>query len=266
MRVVVNYGGGVNSTALLVEAVNRGERIDAVVFADTGGERPATYAYIERMSAWLVEHNAPPILTVRYFSPTHGAESLEANSLRTGHLPSIAYGYKACSMKWKRDAVEQWARGWLKPGEQAVKWIGYDYGEPRRWLGKPMNDGARWLHRYPLVEWRMDREDCLRAIAAAGLPSPGKSACFFCPMSKPREVVALAKEAPELYARALAMEEAGKPYSGRIRGLGSYFSWREVVEADAAQVKLFERETELPCGCWDGDDDEEQSCTIGGTT
>ena len=38
--VILNFGGGVNSTALILEMVARGERFDFVIFADTGGEKP----------------------------------------------------------------------------------------------------------------------------------------------------------------------------------------------------------------------------------
>ena len=38
MKTIVSYGGGTNSTAMLVGLWERGERPDAIVFADTGGE------------------------------------------------------------------------------------------------------------------------------------------------------------------------------------------------------------------------------------
>jgi hypothetical protein len=38
--LVVAYGLGVDSTALLVEFARRGLRPDLVLFADTGGEKP----------------------------------------------------------------------------------------------------------------------------------------------------------------------------------------------------------------------------------
>jgi 3'-phosphoadenosine 5'-phosphosulfate sulfotransferase (PAPS reductase)/FAD synthetase len=41
--LVVAYGLGVNSTAMLVEFAPRGIRPDPVLFADTGGEKPETY-------------------------------------------------------------------------------------------------------------------------------------------------------------------------------------------------------------------------------
>ena len=41
--LVVAYGLGVDSTAMLVEFAHRGIRPDLILFADTGGEKPETY-------------------------------------------------------------------------------------------------------------------------------------------------------------------------------------------------------------------------------
>ncbi len=48
--VVVGYGGGTDSTALLVECVKRGIKVDMILFADTGAEKPHTYAYVNYFS------------------------------------------------------------------------------------------------------------------------------------------------------------------------------------------------------------------------
>jgi hypothetical protein len=43
--VVLSYGVGVDSTALLIELVSRGQAPDLVLTADPGAEKPATYAF-----------------------------------------------------------------------------------------------------------------------------------------------------------------------------------------------------------------------------
>ena len=45
-RQVVSYGAGTNSTAMVCEMVRRGEAVCSGGFADTGGERPETYAHL----------------------------------------------------------------------------------------------------------------------------------------------------------------------------------------------------------------------------
>lgn len=61
---VVAFGGGVDSTAMVIGLVQRKEPIDLILFADTGGERPSTYEHIKAFSAWLKERGYPGIITV----------------------------------------------------------------------------------------------------------------------------------------------------------------------------------------------------------
>jgi len=52
-------------------------------------------------------------------------------------------------------------------------------------------DHDRYEYIYPLREWGWDRGRCVEEIVKAGLPVPTKSACFFCPASKPHELATL---------------------------------------------------------------------------
>ena len=90
--LVVAYGLGVNSTAMLVEFAKRGIRPDLILFADTGGEKPETYRYMPVIQAYLKEVKFPPVVTVRYEPKTAPYRTLEGQCLHTGTLPSLAYG------------------------------------------------------------------------------------------------------------------------------------------------------------------------------
>lgn len=246
MAVVVAFGGGVNSTALLVGLHERGERPDAICFADTGGERPETHAHVERMQAWCNAAGFPEIVVVRatFQGQPH---TLEEHSLRTRTLPSLAYGFKSCSQKFKREPQDMWARRAFPEGE-IVKLIGYDAGEPHRAERAPTIQG-RFRYRYPLIEWRWAREECMEAIARAGLPPTPKSSCFFCPAMKVHEILALPCDLKE---RAIAMEENAELTT--VAGLGRRFAWKDIIRADSIQGKFFP-ETEIACECYDGSDD-----------
>jgi hypothetical protein len=64
-----------------------------------------------------------------------------------------------------------------RPGEVEL-WLGISLDEFQRM--KP-SDAKYLSHRWPLIEKRMDREDCHAWLKAHGLPSPVKSSCVFCP-------------------------------------------------------------------------------------
>src|SRR4051794_11480146 len=238
--LVVAYGLGVDSTAMIVEFVKRRVRPDLILFADTGGEKPETYAYLPVIQRFLKEVKFPPVVTVRYEPKTAPYRTLEQQCLHTGTLPSLAYGGKSCSLKYKRGPQDRYILARYPPSELArngrrvVRAIGFEAGEERRtyahvvkavgldageehrltWARSERGDGKRqsreaWLdahffhYWYPLLEWGYDRERCKRVIASAGLPVPPKSACFFCPASKKPEILWLRDRHPQLLQRAL---------------------------------------------------------------
>jgi len=235
MISVVSYGAGTNSTAMLVGLFERGERPDYILFADTGGERPETYQHITIVSGWCEQIGFPSITTVK--QPL----TLEFDCINRKALPGIAYGFKSCSDRFKVQPQKKFLRQLGITDYQF--WVGIDAGE----LHRKRYDGVR----YPLVEWDWGREECIEAISRAGLPQPGKSACFFCPSSKPREILELKRKHPDLLARALAMEANAD--LATIKGLGRSWSWAEVVKYDDSQIDMFGHSMEIPCGCYDGE-------------
>ena len=83
--LVVAYGLGVNSTAMLVEFANHGITPDLILFADTGGEKPETYAYLPIIQQYLKEVKFPPVVTVRYEPKWATYHTLEEQCLTPGH-------------------------------------------------------------------------------------------------------------------------------------------------------------------------------------
>ena len=81
---ITSYGGGVNSTALLVGLHQRGVPMDLILFADTGGELPETYAYLPVIDQWLTAHGMPGITVVEYRDKNGGRLTLEQECLQIG--------------------------------------------------------------------------------------------------------------------------------------------------------------------------------------
>ena len=90
--MVVAYGLGVDSTAMLVEFAKRSIRPDLILFADTGGEKPETYAYMPIIQRYLAGIGFPAVTTIRYEPKWAPYRTLEQQCLHTGTLPSLAYG------------------------------------------------------------------------------------------------------------------------------------------------------------------------------
>jgi len=247
--LVVSFGGGTNSAAMLIEMARRKVRPDLIMFADTGGELPETIRFVANFSEWLEAHDMPPVVTVREERQTLEQEVLAANT-----LPSLAFGFRSCSDKYKVRPQERYLKQWQPAldawaaGGKVVKLIGYDAGESHRVKN---HDDKRFMVAYPLVEWGWRRRECVATVEAAGF-RPAKSACWFCPASKRGEVLSLAKTHPELFARAVAMESNATTATTAI-GLGRNWRWSDLVKADEQQMKLFDELPDpVPCGCYDG--------------
>lgn len=253
MKRVVSYGGGTNSTAMLIGMVGGREPAPhAILFADTGGELPSTYAYLALFSDWLDAHRYPRITVVQKVTREGKTLTLEENCLQQRMLPSVAYGYKSCSQKYKIQPQDKWCNNdpdlrfeWAS-GRKVTKFIGFDADEANR--ARNFSD-RKYEYRYPLIEWDWGREECREAIARAGLPQPGKSSCFFCPNMRPGEIRELQRTEPDLFARALTLETNAALTS--IQGLGRRFAWRDLADPAAMVPAIADRN--MPCGCYDGE-------------
>ena len=258
--IVVNYGGGLNSTALIVEAITRGIKIDYVIFADTGSEKPATYTFVDVFRRWLATYGVE-IVTVRWIREKGKNKgrfiAIHEQCLERHEFPSVTYGLKGCTSKWKQQPIDKWVRELLRtvPADVPVeRWLGYDPDEPERWepiKARPQTE--RWVWRAPLVEWDMGRVECRTTILNAGLPLPPKSSCFVCRNMRPAEIKDLEVRHPETMSIALEIERRALKTlkkKGSIAGLGGTYSWEEARR----QADMFCAPGGDFCiSCWDGD-------------
>lgn len=214
--LMVAYGLGVDSTAALVLLQQKGIRPDAILFADTHSEKRETYDYLPVINAWLANVGFPPVTVVSYqvqdFKHWPPYQGLGENCLTNGTLPSLAFGFKSCSLKWKVQPQNKWTKQWQPAidcwarGGKVRKIIGYDNGakDLKRYAHAAGAEDTDYEYWYPLIEEKMDREACKALIRSAGLPVPPKSACIFCPATQPAELHEHRKE----YLRYIVIMEA----------------------------------------------------------
>lgn len=259
--LVVSYGMGTDSTALLVLLTREHlagtpfARPDRIQFADTGSEKQQTYDYLAAINAYLRDHDFPEVSVVRRGGQDR---SLYASGLRLHTMPSLAYGGKSCSLKWKAAAMDADLNGWADAqiawanGLKVHKLIGYD-ASPADMRRSDNAGDDRYVYHYPLRDAGLVREQLVRIIDSAGLPQPGKSACFMCPASKREEVLTLLDTAPARLAEALKLEAlamlrtAGERDDWSTVGLGRKWSWREFLRA-TVPLRLVELDNAYDAG------------------
>jgi 3'-phosphoadenosine 5'-phosphosulfate sulfotransferase (PAPS reductase)/FAD synthetase len=259
--LVIAYGLGVDSTAMLVGYWRRGIRPDLILFSDTGSEREATYNYLPIINTWLSSVGFPSVTVVSYkaknfkfWPPYH---TLEENILTNVALPSISYGGHACSSKWKITAQDRFLDGWAmakdawSAGVVVRRAVGFEESPHERKRAQRCStfsvqdlDDGKYNAVFPLQEWHWDRARCIEEIKAAGLPAPSKSSCYFCAAMKPWEVdeltpgklmrIVIIEARTSLrhldYAKQRA-EDSGQPWDGKplIAGI-----WRKAVKGTFA--------------------------------
>lgn len=251
--LVVCYGGGRDSTAMLIGLWLRGIIPDLILFADVGAEKQSTYDYIRNvMQPWLASIGFPPITIVRYqcsdFKHWPEYRTLEENCLTNRTLPSIAYGRHSCSSKWKIGPQNAFLKTWApavaawNAGIKVRKCVGFDAGEgnrSKRCSTYAIQDDETELFEilFPLQEWGWKLEICLLQIALAGLPEPDKSSCYFCTAMKPWEVDLLPidklKRIVVIEARALPRHLAYAASKNWPQGQGVPMTaglWRKAVK------------------------------------
>ncbi len=104
--VVVAYGAGRDSTAMLIEMWRRGWKPDAILFANVGSEKKDTYEFVPVFNQWLLEHEFPPITVVQY-RPVGAVREIEEHD-QEPTLPGAASISNTCALKWKIEPQNRW--------------------------------------------------------------------------------------------------------------------------------------------------------------
>ena len=230
---VLSYGGGVDSFTMLLTAIKRGEKPDAVVFVDVAdggptweskdpGEWPGTYRHLREVVMPLLKRHGIHFrwLTYRDYAIRGGTPG-EARSLfrwfkERGQIPIVKGGAagatRNCTIIAKVERFEEWLDDHF-PGEKVQVWIGFDAEEEDRVKNDP-NKGsvragiARRINRFPLMEDDLCRCRAVDLIRKAGQAVPRKSACTFCGFGTRKDFQTLKAELPKEFQKVVELERA----------------------------------------------------------
>jgi hypothetical protein len=270
MITLISLGAGVQSTTLALMAARGdiGPMPTAAIFADTGAEPMAVYKHL----AWLEEPGRLPFPIHRVSGGNLRDILLDPNNPRRSHArpplftrnPDGTGGMiqRQCTGELKLEPIIKRVRECvgLRPRQRWPKvptveqWLGISIDEASRM--KPSRIPAIVV-RWPLIELRMSRRDCLRWLDANGYPEPPKSACTFCPFHSDAGWRRLRDTDPEGWADAVKVDQAirhgltSKHLTGTLYVHRSRVPLKDVdlsTPEDHGQLNLFENECEGLCG------------------
>ena len=213
----VAYGGGVQSTCLLVLAAQRRIDFGVFLFAHVGhdSEDPATLDYVQRYAKPYAAEHGIPLVELHRIRRDGSKETLYGRLTRPGsrslpipiRMSNGAPGTRSCTADFKVRLLGRWLKQHgAAAATPATLGIGISLDEIHRVNNRRAMPYERPV--YPLLDHTppLRRIDCQRIIAAAGLPVPGKSACWFCPLRRPAAFAEMRRDRPDLFARACALE------------------------------------------------------------
>ena len=224
---VLSLGAGVQSSALALMAAKGeiGPMPDFAVFADTQAEPQSVYDWLD----WLEGELPFPVYRVTKGDLT--ADCLEVRVSKGkgkkaegdtyikrmipvfGQMPDgevVAAIGRTCTADYKIAPINKFIkeRCSIKRGQKDVtvtQWIGISLDEMQR-----MKDSRqKWCqHRWPLIEKRISRAQCIAWMRDKGYPEPPRSACYYCPFHSDSEWRRLRDEDPAYFHRAVLFDYA----------------------------------------------------------
>ena len=258
---ILSLGAGVQSSTLALMAKHGEIDIpDCAIFADTQSEPDSVYLWLD----WLEKELSYPVYRVTKGNLAEKSLVVRTSKIGTQyqkHSPPcwiqdidgrVGILNRQCTTDFKIVPIIQKIKATVgkKPVEQ---FIGISIDEAHRM--KPSRE--KWItNRWPLVEKRMSRRDCLNWMERNGYPTPPRSSCWFCPYHSNTEWKRLQKEEPIEFAKAIKYENDFQNTMSQVKGFrGKPFLHRSCIplgeinfNEESPQADMFGNECEGLCG------------------
>lgn len=213
---VFSFGGGVQSTAALVLAARGELACEAMLFANVGddSENPDTLAYVRAVAMPYAARHGIKLIEIQRRRRDGSRDTLYGRltkpQSRSIGIPALlgsrgVPGRRQCTVDFKIRAIAGWC--WThgaRKSKPATTMLGISLDEFQRMR---TDSGISYTRlAYPLIDRRLTRAACHRIIVEAGLPTPPKSSCWFCPYHSLAAWRRLAVQHPDLWQKAIALE------------------------------------------------------------
>lgn len=184
----VSLGAGVQSTAVLLLAIEGRIAADCAIFADTGWEPAAVYAHLDRLRALCADRGFP----------LHevSAGNIREDALAEGRFASMPFFVvgdrgqqgmvrRQCTMEYKIAPLRRKMRELM--AEAGAKRASFLMGISVDEIQRMRDSRVKYLrHEYPLIDMGWSRADCASYLDGIGWGAP-RSACIGCPFHSDRE-------------------------------------------------------------------------------
>lgn len=273
-KVVLSYGMGVDSTAILLRWVEEPSSRDfeledlVVLTAQVGDEfretgelverhvlprlRAAGVRFVQVARAGASQTDGVAVLDDSRAPATvhlEGRFKLSDELTAAGTVPQYASGCRRCSLKAKGWPLDTWIEGELG-GAPFRHVMGFNADEMTRVERDRSYSSETRRSEYPLIAWGWGRKACEDYIADVVGEPWQKSCCTFCPFAGGKtEHLARLRRAPEAARSALLLEFVSTALNPRVP-LYKGTSLRSSVERDGNVAALEALEAGLEAATW----------------
>lgn len=207
---LISLGAGVQSTAMLMLALDGEIDADGAIFADTGWEPRAVYEHLEALRSICGDAGFPlhtvsageSIRTVSHRGAKCGAFDLPYFIKNTDGGDGMVR--RQCTSNFKLQPIRRKVRELMAAHSvgHVTQLIGISIDEVQRM--KPAD--VRFItNEWPLIDRGWSRHDCDLYLRRRGIIAP-RSACIGCPFHSNREWRHMLDTAPEEFADAVDFE------------------------------------------------------------
>lgn len=227
LRVMSNGGGIQSSTLIMMMCVGDLPWVDHIIHADVGDESAATMRHLDWLDAQILRYSNGRVETHRVGRGGRLSDRIRNRAAGRGTLSNDRFvsapfytsggksgrggqGRRQCTREFKIEPLEKKLRALLGyaprqrvPSRSCEVWIGITTDEVVR-AGAAFTSWT--VNRYPLLEKRMSRTDCILWLQSRGFPVPPKSACIFCPYKTDAEWRWLRDNDPQAWADAIEID------------------------------------------------------------
>ncbi len=227
LRVMSNGGGIQSTTLIMMMCTGDLPWVDHIIHAETGDDGDATARHLDWLDSQVMRYSNGRVGLHRVSRGGRLSDRIRNRAAGKGVINNDRFvsapfytsggksgrggqGKRQCTREFKIEPLEKKQRELLGfkprqriPAGSCEVWIGISTDEVVR-AGAAFTSWT--VNRYPLLEQRMSRRDCVAWLEGHCFPVPPKSACIFCPYKSNAEWRWLRDSDPKAWADAVEID------------------------------------------------------------
>lgn len=210
---IVSFSGGKDSTAMLLMMIEKGMKVDEIVFIDTTAEFPAMYDHVSQ-----VEKMVNRKITRLKFGNSFEFYMLDYIKTKGKAKGNKGYGWCGGMCRWGTTMKKQIFQRYVKEkySNKIFEYQGIAADEQKR-LRK--NKDKKWIVKYPLAEWKITETKALTYCYSKSLTWDNlyryldRVSCWCCRNKNLKELKNIYLYMPETWSKMKELEsDIGEQY------------------------------------------------------